>query len=128
MIYLFLALLSLHWCVQAFSSCDEWGLLSNWGEQASHFGHFCCEAWALGRAGSVTVAHGLSCPLTCGIFLDEGLNLCLLHWQVYSSPLDHLGNPYNLFFEREKVSSILFVSSSWNSVLLNKIFYSTCII
>ena len=38
----------------------------------------------LGRAGSVTVAHGLSCPLTCGIFLDEGLNLCLLNWQVYS--------------------------------------------
>ena len=31
-----------------------------------------------------------------GIFLTQGLNLCLLslqHWQVYSLPLSHLGSP-----------------------------------
>ena len=26
------------------------------------------------------MAHGLSCPVTCGIFLDQDLNLCPLHW------------------------------------------------
>ena len=29
-------------------------------------------------AGSVVVVHGLSCSAACGIFLDQGLNLCLL--------------------------------------------------
>ena len=34
--------------------------------------------------GSVVVVHGLSCSAACGIFLDQGLNLCLLHWQAVS--------------------------------------------
>ena len=38
----------------------------------------------LWHAGSVVVAHGLSCSAACGIFLDQGLNLCPLHWQVDS--------------------------------------------
>ena len=43
--------------------------------------------------GSVVVAHGLSCSVTCGIFLNQGLNRCLLHWQVGSYPLEHQGVP-----------------------------------
>ena len=39
--------------------------------------------------GSIAVAHGLSCSLACGIFLDQGLNSCLLHWRVDSLPLSH---------------------------------------
>ena len=35
-------------------------------------------------AGSVVVAHGLSCSAACAIFLDQGLNPCLLHWQADS--------------------------------------------
>ena len=31
---------------------------------------------------SVGMEHELSCPMTCGIFLDQGLNLCPLFWQV----------------------------------------------
>ena len=31
------------------------------------------------HAGSVLVVHGLSCSVACGIFLDQGLNLSLLH-------------------------------------------------
>ena len=60
----------------------------------SHCGGFaCCRAPALGmHAGSVVVAHGLqsagsvvvmhrlSCSAACGIFPDQGLNLCPLHW------------------------------------------------
>ena len=34
--------------------------------------------------GSVFAACGLSCPMACRRFLDQGLNPCLLHWQVVS--------------------------------------------
>ena len=74
------------------------------GARASHCGGFsCCGAQALGTrasqlwhagsvvvarglwsAGSVVVVHGLSCSVACGIFLDQGLNLCPLHWQADS--------------------------------------------
>ena len=36
---------------------------------------------------SIAVADGLSCPAACGIFLDQELNLHLLHWQADSQPL-----------------------------------------
>ena len=50
--------------------CDSWVL----GVRASR---------VLGMQASVVVALelGLSCPETCGIFLDQELNPCLLHWQ-----------------------------------------------
>ena len=43
--------------------------------------------------GSAVVAHGLSCSMACGIFLDQGSNLCLLHQQADSLPLSHEGSP-----------------------------------
>ena len=33
---------------------------------------------------SVVVTHGLSCPVACGIFLNQGSNPCPLHWQADS--------------------------------------------
>ena len=45
------------------------------------------------RAGSVVVAHGPSCSVACGIFPDQGSNLCSLHWQADSQPLCHQGSP-----------------------------------
>ena len=36
------------------------------------------------RAGSVVVAHGLSCSVACGIFPDQSSNPCPLHWQADS--------------------------------------------
>ena len=70
------------------------GLLSSYSVRASHCSGFsCCGAQALGPVGSVVVAHGLSCSLTSGIFLDQGLNPFLLHWQADSSPLSHQGSP-----------------------------------
>ena len=39
-IYLFLAVLGLHCCMQSFSSCGEWGLLFSYGAWASHCGGF----------------------------------------------------------------------------------------
>ena len=37
---------------------------------------------------SGAVAHGLRSPTARGIFLDQGLNTRLLHWQADSSPPD----------------------------------------
>ena len=79
---LLLAVVGLHCYMQAFSSCSDQGLYSSCSAWASHCSGFSCwRARALECMGSLVVAHGLSCPMTCGIFLDQGLNLCPLHWQ-----------------------------------------------
>ena len=103
-IYLFLAVLGLRCCMRAFSSCGERGPTLRCSAQASHCGGFsCCGAQALGVWASVVVAHGLSscgsqalecrlssvahrlsCSMECGIFPDQGSNLCPLHWQADS--------------------------------------------
>ena len=43
--------------------------------------------------GSVVVTHRLSRSLACEIFLDQGLNPCLLHQEVDSLPLSHREAP-----------------------------------
>ena len=74
---IFLTALGLHSSVWAFSSCHEWRLLSSCNAWASHCGgFFFCRAQALGPVGLVVVAHGFSCPMAHGIFLDQGLNPC----------------------------------------------------
>ena len=61
-------------CEQAFSSCNEWELLSSCGACASHFGGFSgCRAWALGHTGSVVVPHGLNCPMVLWNPLRQGI-------------------------------------------------------
>ena len=58
-IYLFMAALGLRCCVQAFSSCGEWGATLRCGVWASHCGCFsCCGARTLGARASVVVACG----------------------------------------------------------------------
>ena len=49
--------------------------------------------WSL---GSVAAAPGHSCSEASEIFPDQGLNLCLLHWQVGSLPLSHQESPWTL--------------------------------
>ena len=81
------------WWVGTTLPCGVW---------ASHCSGFsCCGARALGArasvvvhvgsvvvahglysAGPVVVAHRLSCFAACGIFPDQGLNPCPLHWQA----------------------------------------------
>lgn len=34
--------------------------------------------WALGTQASAVAAHRLSCPVVCGLFLDQGSNICPL--------------------------------------------------
>ena len=58
--WVFVAVLSLHSCAQAFSSCSERGLHSCYGGWASHCSDFFCwEARALGHMGLIVVAPGL---------------------------------------------------------------------
>ena len=47
---------------------------------------------------SVVVVHGLRCSTACEIFPDQGLNLCPLHLQADSLPLDHQGSPLTAFY------------------------------
>ena len=57
--YLFLAVLGLHCCAWAFSSCGERATL-RCGAWVSHCSGFsCCGAQALGTRASVVVSHGL---------------------------------------------------------------------
>ena len=65
---------------------------------------------------SVAVMHGLSCPSTCGIFLEQQLNWCpLLHWQAGSQPLDHQGSPDTTLFLK---NLYLFIFGCAESLLL----------
>ena len=46
----------------------------------------------LQSTNSTVVAHRLCCSVVCGVFPDQGSNLCLLHWQADSLPLSHQGS------------------------------------
>ena len=100
-ICLFLAVLSLCCCVDFFLVAASVGY-SSYRAQASHCGGFLLLSGAFGVWAAVVAAprlestvvevHSLSYPKACGIFLDQGSNLCLLHWQVDSLPLSHQGS------------------------------------
>ena len=72
---------------------------SSYRAQASHCGGFLLLSGAFGVWAAVVAAprlestvvevHSLSYPKACGIFLDQGSNLCLLHWQADFLPLCH---------------------------------------
>ena len=68
------------------------------------------------RAGSVVVAHGLSCSVACGIFPDQDSNPCPLHWQADSQPLCHQGSPvlkFLIIFDKDSYIFILPCSHAW---------------
>ena len=65
------------------------------------------------RAGSVVVAHGLSCSVACGIFPHQGSSPCPLHWQADSQPLRHQGSPLLLFLMKITNSSSLCLCPYW---------------
>ena len=113
--FFFLAVLGL--CCGLFSSCGEQGLLfivvhglliavaslvvehsfqAHRLLQLRHVGSVVV-ARRLQSAGSVVLVNGLSCCKACGIFPDQGLNPCPLHWQADSSPLHHQGSPFDYF-------------------------------
>ena len=107
-------MLELGWC-SSFLQLQRTGLLSSCGVWASHCGDFhCCGARALGTrkstvtapglqsTSSVVVAHGPSCSTACGIYPNQGLNPCLLHWHVDSLPQSHQRSPIFHIFISQK--------------------------
>ena len=95
----FLAVLGLRFCARAFSGCGKQGPLF-----IAVRGPLTIAASLVGstgsrRADSVVVAHGPSCSAACGIFPDQGLIPCPLHWQADSQPLRHHGSPTVIFFK-----------------------------
>ena len=84
LIFIYLAVLDLHCCAQAFSSCSKWGLvlvavcgllLVVVSLVAEHRLQ-ACGLQKLQHTGSVAVAFRLSGSLACGIFPDQGSNPC----------------------------------------------------
>ena len=98
-----------------FSTCGEQGLFSSCNVQTSYCSGFShCGAQALSMQASAVASHGLSgevprgsraqsqwlwlsCPEACGIFWDQESNLCLLHEQADTLPLNHHGSPCECF-------------------------------
>ena len=69
----------------AFSKLRRAGATLPYGARASHCGGFSLRSKGSRHAGSVVVAHRLSCSAACGIFADQGCNPCSLHWQADSN-------------------------------------------
>ena len=97
-IYLFIYF----WLCWVFVSVRGLSLVAASGGQSSSRGAGLSLSWPLFLrstgsrcAGSVVVAHGLSCSAACGLFPDQGSNPCPLHWQADSQPLRHQGSPKN---------------------------------
>ena len=67
----------------------------------------------LWSTGSTVVAHRLSCPIPCRMFSDQG-NLCLLHWQAGSLPLNYQGSSCVL---------ILYLKTLLNSLVQTVLFF-----
>ena len=63
-------------CAWASSGCSEWGLL--FLEMRGLL--IALASPVADQSGSVVVAQRLSCSKAYGIFPDQGLNPCTLHW------------------------------------------------
>ena len=82
-------------------------------------------------SGSVAVAQGFSYPSSCGIFLDQDLNPCHLHWQVDSYPPHHQGSPRNIFlivFNELKVMIKCRLETKFSDAILWLLFFFFLII
>ena len=75
---------------------DVLGLLC--GVRASHCSGFPCGAQAVGTRAPGVVGYRPCCSDACGIFPDQGLNLCPLHWQALY-PLYYQGGPLGVYFQ-----------------------------
>ena len=62
----------------------------------------------LQHVDSVVEMHGFSCPMTCGILLDQGSNPCPLHWQADSHPPCHQGSPPSTILRIKLANAVVF--------------------
>ena len=106
------------------------GTMGSRAHRLQSFGHMDSVVVAPGlwSTGSIVVVHGLiSCSAACVIFLDQGSNPCLLHWQTDSLPSEPLGKPsyrYKIFKKKNK-GIFLFAMRTLRIYYL-KIFHIPC--
>ena len=112
-----------------FFSCGKWGYLLLqcvgfslwwllWLQSTGSRAHGLQQLWhlesvipasGLQSTGLIVVAHGLSCSKACGIFLNQELNACLLHWQGDSLPLSQQGSPSFAFYVQQCIYPKLYL-------------------
>ena len=92
-IYLFMAVLGLRFCVRALSSCGKWGHSSSRCAGLSPSRPLPLRSTGSRRAGPAAVSHGPNCSAARGILPGQGSNPYPLHWQADSQPLRHQGSP-----------------------------------
>ena len=113
----------LPWVFVAFSSCGEQGLLSSCSARASRCGGFSCRgAWALGAGLQQLWRLRSAQPTASGILPDLRSNLCPLHSQADSQPLDHQGSP-GLFHIRHLHQHWLITQSFINTLFKSSILH-----
>ena len=106
----------------ALSSCGERGILSHRGAWTSHCDgfSFCAvqalecapsvaEAPRLQSTGTIVVPHVLCCSTACGIFLDQGLNPCLLSQFIINELILKKNNFVIIIFSLMKTLLLLVV-------------------
>ena len=101
--YIFFGCVGSSWLQAGYSSLQCAGFFSLWWLLLSQsMGSRRAGFSSCGTRASVVVAHGLSCSATCGIFRNQGSNLCSLHWQADSYPLRHQRSPSVYIFTNRK--------------------------
>ena len=80
-----------------------------------YHGFSCCKAQTL-DTDSIVVVQRFRCSTACGIFLDQGSNPCLLHWQVDSLPPSHQGNlQMGIYSHESNLLSLLLIQGKTHS-------------
>ena len=97
--YLFLGVLGLCCCTRAFSMGTRRAAHARRKQLVCRGAPRSCSSWALMSGGSAVVAHGLRRSVAYGTFPDQGSNLCPLHQQLDSYPLDRQGSPVLCFLK-----------------------------
>ena len=121
-----MAVLGLRFCVRAFSSCGKRGPLfitvrGPLTIVASLVAEHRLQTRRLSNCGSR--AQSLPSLAACGIFPDQGLNPCPLHWQADSQPLRHQGSPKHYAFKQpvvtEEIKKYLQTNENGNTMIQN---------
>ena len=86
-----------------------------------------CRLQQLWLKGSVVVVHRLSFPSACGIFLDQGVNLCPLHWRMDLTTGLPGKSPYIVNIEEELAKSYSLQAKSGPLLIsVNKVLLEHC--
>ena len=94
------------------------------GTGSRHMGFSSCRTQAQSTR-SVAAVHGLSCSAACGIFPDQGSNLCPLRWQADFYSLYYQGSPTCLVF-KDLVK--LFPEQLYHFIFLPTVFISLSVL